>query len=540
MRSPRKVYLERIAALCDDSNRYVDCAVKVRVWRRGPDGNAKPAELLPKAYGGVYDRFAARYDRSRKPEHVVELKVHAGQLPVLERIGRKGLRRVLALGAPGGGKTMAIVVVAIILGVRRPNAMIGVVAPTDARLLIVWRKLLELLEPAGLLASAPSIRRKEIKLVNGTVFQCRSAARRSTSSGSPLAGLDWHDAVEDEQQDQDDQDQIEVDARLRINADGQVFSSATNVARHQFQLRIQRYEASGAHEVQRFSGPDNAFTSLDHWEALKRDWSPEDYDRYVRCLDVPREGRVFPRFSYAESCATLPAPVGDITARLVLDKFKTARDYIIGWDPGVIASVSVILKAYAPSQPGFNGQLRSGTVHADDRHWYVLDEVTTRDATTEHHARDLTAWLLARGIPLDRCIVIGDPHENKEADESDYIQMRAAGFLVKPSNYGNQIHRKHRISMTNALIKDAAEVRRLFLAKSPAGTPYAQKTAECLGHLMYRDNGEIDYQHKTARNLAHWGEALGYGVFPWEQYRGAYKPAQEPNMPQPWRRRLGS
>jgi hypothetical protein len=526
MRSPRRALIERLRDRGDDTHRYIDCAVQLRVYRRGKGGDAVPCELLPRAFGGVYDRFAAQYIAGRRPEKIHELKIHQGQLPLFAEIGT-ARRRILALGAPGGGKTKGIAAVAVALSVRRANSLGGVIAPTQQSLGIIRGKILELLEPAGFVAEV-SPGRNEIRLVNGTVLQFRGAARKSAATGSPIAGHDWHFAVEDEQNAIDDDALREVDARGRITANYQVFSSATNEALHQFQTRLQKYDANPQYVVHRFSGPDNAFTPLSYWEGLRADWSEEDYERYIRCLDVPKTGRVFPTFSYQLNTAKLPAANLDITGKLTYDKYRVPYQYVIGWDPGVIASASVVMKAYA-------GQ------GADERNWFVLGEITTRDATTEHHAADLVRWLLSNGISLDSVLVLGDPHENKDTDRSDYHQMRASGLTVVRSNQGVQIERKHRISMTNALLKDASGRRRLYLAASELGPPRAQKLAECLGQLMYRPNGEIDYEHKTWRNLAHWGDALGYGLFPFEKLRGNYKPrtGTDANMGAGMRRHMG-
>lgn len=518
MRSPRKTLIEKLRARGDESNRYLDCAVRLRVYRRGENGTAKPAELLPRAFGGVYDTYGACYVAGQRPKKIHELSIHSGQVSLVSLIGKAGKRRMLGLGAPGGGKSMAIVVIAICLGVWKANGIGGVVAPTRARLGIVWGKFLELAGPLGIIASV-SPGRKEIALVNGTLIQFRAAAKRSADTGSPIAGHDWQWAVEDEQQDIPDAALTEVDFRGRIAADYQVFSSATNEARHEFQMRLQRYEAQPLYEVVRFSGYDNAFTPLAHWEAMRATMSTEDFDRYINCKDTPREGRVYPAFSYQENTAPLPARTTDVTARLCAEKWQVPYEYVIGWDPGVMCSASVILKAYAA--PGMN-----------DRNWFVLDEIITRDATTEYHARDVMAWLNRRGIPQQAVIVIGDPHENKDTDRSDYLQMQAAGFVVKRSNGGAQIERKHRVSMVNATLKDANGRRRLFLAASSLGPAQAAKTAECLGHLMYTRLGDIDKRHGTYLDLSHPGDAVGYALFPFEKFRGSYKGgASDPTIP---------
>jgi hypothetical protein len=435
---------------------------------------------------------------------------------------------VLGIGPQGGGKTEGNVSVAVLLSAWRCHSLGGMVAPVDSGKQVLWDKYLNRVTSLGWLDGEPLLKRNEVRLKNGTILQFRSTKKQAKNAKSPIAGLDWHWVVPDEEAYMDDDEMREIDARGRISKRYQIFSSATNEPIHAFQMRLIKYERDPDTLVVRYSGPDNCFTPIEHWEAMKSRLSPEDFDRYVNCKDVPREGRVFPAFEYTASTAKLPPASLDITAKLTYDRYKVPYQYVIGWDPGVIASASVVLKAFA-------GQ------GADERNWYVLDEITTRDATTEHHAHDVVKWLLSRGIRLDSVLVLGDPHENKDTDRSDYHQMRAAGLTVARSNQGVQIERKHRISMTNALLKDASGRRRLFLAAGDLGPPRAQKLAECLGQLMYRPNGEIDYEHKTWRNLAHWGDALGYGLFPFEKLRGSYKPraSSDTNLSPGMRRHLG-
>lgn len=519
MRSPRRNLIERITAGADEGERYTDLACRFRVYRRDAKGDAAPAEWLPRVYGGRYDSWSARYDG--RAERVAEIKIHPGQLPLVQLLGTDQ-RHVVNIGPQGGGKTEGIVSIAVALSARRANAIGGMVAPVSDALQILWRKYLERVEPLGWVR-AVSEKRQEIRLRNGTLLQFKAAKKSARDAKSPIAGLDWHWVVVDEEAYIDDDGMREVDARGRVNPKYQIFSSGTNESIHHWQMRLQRYEANKRASIVRYAGPDNAFTSLGHWEALRADWSPEDYDRYIGCLDVPREGRVFPRFSYSESKAPLPTS-GDITRELTLEKWQAPYDWIVGWDPGIVASASIILKAYRGVGPG-------------ERNWFAVDEVTTRDGTTEFHARDLTKWFHSRGVPLSSVLVIGDPHENKDTDRSDYIQMRAAGFTAKPSNGGQQIEIRHRVAMTNALLQDATGRRRLHLVPGSSGAPQANKLAESLGTLMWGQAGVIDYKHKTAANVAHWGEALGYGLFPFERMRGGYK-AQEKvssSAPTAWR-----
>lgn len=510
MRSPRRTLIEQIRKLniADDEDRYHNLGCRVRVYRRGANGLAEACEYLNggEAFGGVYDSLNDEIVSPLCEEDLVEVSIHEGQVPLLSAIGGD-IRRIMGLGSPGGGKTVGIIKVAQVLCVAMPNSIGGVVAPTQDRLRICWKKFLEFVEPLGWITKdGIRLGDREIHLKNGTKVEFRSAKKQSAATGSPIAGHDWHWAVEDEQQHIDDEALREVDARGRVNPRYQVFSSATNESLHQFQMRVQEYEANAEKSVIRFSGPQNCWTSLEHWEALKRNWSADDYDRIVNCKDIPREGRVYPQFQYKESTAQLPDAGSDFTSKITEKHFRQPFQYVVGCDPGVICHASVIMKCFGNSY---------------DHRWFILDEVTTRDSGTEWHTRDLRKWFEDRNVELDTVLVLGDPAVNKEADRSDFLALRNGGFIhARPSNGGQEIPRRHRFAMVNALLRDANMKRHLFLVASPAGPPKASKTAESLGHLMYTANGDPDMKHKTAANIAHWSDAAGYGLFPFEKMRG--------------------
>jgi hypothetical protein len=517
LRSPRKLLQERVRALSvSAAERYIDIAAQARVYRRDAAGLPVAGELLPRVFGGKFDRLIGRY--VGPPDVIAEVKIHSGQVDLVNAIGSDS-RHVLGIGPQGGGKTEGNVSVAVLLSAWRCHAIGGMVAPVDGGRQILWDKFINRVESLGWIDGKPSPKRGEIKLRNGTTLQFRSTKRQSKGSKSPIAGLDWHWVVPDEEAYMDDDELREIEARGRINKRYQIFSSATNEPIHAFQMRLLKYQGDPRTLVVRYSGPDNCFTPIEHWEALRQRFSPEDYDRYVNCKDVPREGRVYPAFDYRENTRPLPPRNEDLTSRICAEKWQVPYEYVIGWDPGVMCSASVVMKAYAG-------------LGAGERNWFVLDEILTRDATTEYHARDVAAWLGKRGIARESVIVVGDPHENKDTDRSDYLQMQASGFAVKRSNGGVQIERKHRLAMTNALLKDANNRRRLYLAASQLGPPQATKTAECLGHLMYTRQGEIDKRHGTYQDLSHPGDAMGYALFPFEKFRGGFKVGKaDPSIP---------
>ena len=538
MRSPRKLYIERIRELCSEEDRFIDMGAVVRVYRRGVNGKAEPGDVLPWGYGGIYDRLIGQYvEASKSP---VEFKVHAGQAKFLETFDDPTCLRVLGLGAPGGGKTEGIVTVATLLCLWRPNGIGGMVAPTRDRLKILWNKFIKLVGPLGWIKPGDEGIRKgdlEIHLRNGTILQFVAAKKQSSATGSPIAGRDWHWAVEDEQQHIDEDALFEVDARGRI-ADGglyRVFSSATNEGLVGFQMRVREYEDAPHKKVIRFTGPENVFTSLKYWEDLKAKTPPDEWRRKVECVDVPQEGRVYGGFTFDEqhsagsSFKALPTQphIGslDITNRITLEKYQKPYDYIVGVDFGSLTTASVVLKAYQG-----RGQ--------NEREWFAIHEIVTEDKTTDFHAKALLEYF--RGDP-GAFICIADPHEYKEVDRSDYTLFKKANINVVRAS-GGKIPQKHRHSVVNTLLLAADGRRRLFIAK---GAPVPRLIAG-LGHLMYDVMGNVQRprqdRHHLGSDMSNTPDAMSFGLFPFEKHRGTFtpepvntKPFQASNRGGQWR-----
>lgn len=531
MRSPRKVFAERIRQLGDESKRFVDMTARVQVYRRGADGLPYAAERLPEIYGGVWDTWARRYDRIGV---ALDLSVHPGQVRLLQAFDDPTRRRTLALGSQGGGKTEGVVTTAVLLALWHAGKTGGVVAPTRPRIKVVWRKFLKAIPPHWVREIRPGD--GEIILTNGSLVQFFAAKKQAKNAGSPFAGNDWHWAVEEEQQDMDDDACEEVDARGRINPDFKVFSSATNEPYGSFQRRVKEYESNPSRKVVRFTGPENVFTPLAHWENLRVNWDAESYQRKILCEDVPLDGRVYPAFRMAENVRPAPPPsaVGrsvDITPSVTNAVYQRPYQYVVGVDFGVRVCASVILQCYRA--PGDTADVPK------DRQWWIVDEVITEHKTPDWHASQLLEWF--GGSARNFIAITGQDSNSRDPDKSDFVLFRERGINLTRATYAKRIAVTHRIAMVNALLHAADGRRRLFVDCDVNGRVKAKKTIDSFEGMRLNASDRPEHFGKGTKggeDLTHYTDALGYALFPFESFRGAPQPIGPGTTDEEVRKRL--
>lgn len=518
MRSPRKLLIEEIRALAgQDGSRNIDMAVQLRVWRAGPDGRPRPGELLPRVYGGRYDTFFRRYVEPTPADlNITEISAHPGQLPLL-LFDEPGVMDCLALGAPRGGKTYAIIRRALLSSLIWPNCTGGLVAPTSDRRSILWNETIALLSPLGWIESLSSARH-EIRLRNGACWQFVAAKLASKAIGSPIQGRTWDWAVCDERQNVEAESFREVLLRgAHRGRDYHVFSSATNQSIPAFQVELERYRTHAGKKLLTFRGIDNPYIPVETWAQQRETMSERDYRQIIEAQILPPEGQIYHAFDYSQNLRPVPA-IGDSTAETTFDKLDQ-RGYrlIVGQDFGTRVNASIVLKSFGSGK---------------DRVWFAVDEFISEDSTSREHAARLTSYLQKHynAQPSD-VLVIGDPHGDKlEVDKSDYTQFRQAGFkTVKASVDGKRIELKHRFSMTNALLCDTNGTRRLFIATDAHGRPKCEKLVESFRNYRFTENGKPEQFGKDARDLSHPTDGLGYALYRYERIRGAFavKPAEE-------------
>jgi len=525
-RSLASLLREEIAGLVGEEGRYLDMAAQLAVYRcscgvphhEWPDGRDHAghypvrAEILPRVYGGRYDQVRRRYDAAPATD-VLEVPCHDGQLPVL-LFAEPGILRVLALGTPGAGKTTCAVIRGVMQALDHPGTQGALVAPVSDRRDVLVEKFQELVPAHWVADQLP--KGKGYVLKNDSTIWILSAKRASKQYGNPLQGRDWDWAVVDESQNVEDDSHREIAARgRRAGKRYQIIETATNAPLPAFRVRKERSFKGRAHNrLIRFTGYQNPWVEPEFWRQMKAEHSDRDFREFYLAEDVAPERLVYPRFSYASHICPrgqVPAWADEVTRRRwgrlvdVTEKITAEWSYdrpsrwILAQDFGVLVNATIALKAY---------QAENG-----DRLWWCCFEHTGQH--TDLHAQSLRQY-----FDPDECVVVGDPHMNsKESDKSDYHIFEAAGWFIRPAVHG-KISVKHRLAMLNALLEDAAGVRRLFVDCDTAGVEKCPMLVRALLTSEMNDMGGDAVRKNGMQDMTHWPSAVAFGVFPWERVRG--------------------
>jgi hypothetical protein len=514
--SERSLLIERIRDLADEGTRFHDMAFRFRVIKeRLGNGSMVLGELRPRVYGGRYDSWAKRY--VGEAEQVGEILITPGQIEFAE-FDEPGVIHLLAIGPPGGGKTMAAVVRICRCLAEWPHQTGGVMAPVRDSAEIVLDKLLDTIGPLGWIKGNPRRDRiLQVTCVNDARVIFRGAQKATKSRGATNQGHDWAWAVNDEQQDQSDEALRETLFRgRRAGTKYRMYSTLTNQARAAVQQRIANSKQNPAHRVIAFSAKSNTAIEGAWWEVHKSELSPEDYRRFILNEDVPYEGLIYPRFTQA---LVRPVPPGmrDVTTEVIAAKFPYLTD-------------GEVKRLGAGQDWGTKAQATEFVRCLEDQHghrsWWVRGEVVSSGGVgTDRHAQQVIRWLGANGYTPGQVLIQADPHIYKDAsdgaDKSDYDTFRKAGLTTRKAS-SQQINRRNRFAMINALLEDANGVHRLFIERLPSGLPAAPRLVESFTTYSYGANGEPEQFNKDARDVSHSTDALGYWLWAFERIRGGH------------------
>jgi hypothetical protein len=468
----------------------------------------------PLVEGGRMDVVGRRWLSSESSDRAEFYFAASQSVPMTFGDPASALRRLVVVGSMGAGKTEVLARWLVRMAFRFRNAAIGVVAPTHARLKILWRKVLRLLRPGW--TTDIRVADAEIHLINGVRFEFVSAKEQSAAVGSPIAGKDWVAAGIDEEQDvsQGSLDELEMRGRDAPGGYFPVLSTCTLKDTPEWRTRKARYDEQPGCLVYRMTLDKNPFVDPDYIAGLAHSLSPRAYRMRVLALDAKPERAVFPEFERERHLRPRPL-VGarDITSEVA------GASILIGHDPGVVRDVSVMLKLY--EVPGEQEPI-----------WWVIDEVTTERTTSERHAAQLRRrlqerWRVMTGddYSLGDAVVICDPHgeSDNRPDQSAYIQFERLGFEIYSASGAKKkpIPRKARYELGSRLLCDYSDATRCYIDNTEGVA--AQKLLEALEMAEYDTAGRFGQdKSKKSADLSDWIDAWLFGLWRFEKERSSW------------------
>ena len=443
----------------------------------------------------------------------------------------------LIQGSEGAGKSVALVMwtaIRVLENVGR-NVTGAITVPTAPRFRAVKKEAAKLW-PARWFRWRERDRTYQFHV--GPAVSVISAVQRSEAAGSSLQGdsLEW--CASDELQ---DHFEIEADIMSRGRGSDRYLRLCTSTSKDYSEWRDFRsvVQASPLWTFTRLVGMDSPFVDRDFWLQYRASGTvtEREFRRRILAEDVGPEKQVYfnwrRTFDNNTPASLRPVPPGavDVTAE-VMRPWGPNIGLLIGHDPGMRQHVSVFLKAYR-----FAGQ------RDEWPRWFVVDEITTPDATIHAHATSVLArvrerWrceLLDReGRPssdcprvlvrIDPATVSGDAHPGEDV----YAMWRSLKMTARAAAYRTggstpiTIKRNSRIDMVNTLLSataTAGEVRRLFVAVNADGSVAAPRLVKALETMETNSAGRAEMDRKDADDLSHWPAALGYALWSVEARR---------------------
>jgi len=534
----------------DDGGRSIDLGVELRVVRQDLErGDAYLAGKPPLAgvavhrVGGIWDVIERRFvGESASP---VVWYVGERQAQLLLAIWERPLdgTRTMLISAEGGGKTvlMSQGLWVFILALSRLGLFgaIGATAPTHARLDTFVRTVCEQVPVDSAHEDKPDAfgtfytASKDLRTPTGHTVQFRATKRASAATGSPVQGFTWLGSFDDELQDSvENGADPDIEARLRGARDSRRICTATAKDSPSWRL-FRDSKGSGVDwRIERIRFNENPFVWPEHWARMQRNVSLREWQRRGLAMDVGPERMVYTAWDREQNLRPVPHIGAEDVTGQVLAPWGPRFAVLVGHDPGKLCDVSLVLQAFR-----LRGQTRPV--------WWVRDELTTEQTTTEQHVKALldrlrSRWstnrLDMRGAPAadgPLALVRADPYSNSgndasRPDRSVYTLFRRGGIpnimpaALRPSvneTKAATVPKNAGIDMVNGLLCNSNGERRLFVECDEHRQPMAPRLVEALEMSERNGDGEAEATRKDGSDLSHWCAALRYALWTIERPR---------------------
>lgn len=527
------------------SDRYVDVGARLTAVRQDPNG----AELIPgkpklralrtHVFGGIIDTKAERPFRKEASRNPVQWFCSEEQEAIILHRDSDPLGQ-LVYGSEGAGKTTALVMWLYLRWLEHlgEGREFGITAPTEARCDIVFQEFARMFRPQWYRFK---ISEGLFTLCDRSRFRLVSTHQQSQAQGSRIQGFNWSAVASDEAQDQVDVHE-DIESRGRSAKNGRYKQLRTATAKDDPNWRTLRDQLDAAKDEQgrplwvrrTLFGRRSPFIPASFWDAKKATMSPREYARRVEAKDVGPERATYPTWSRETNLVTVP-DLGwtNVTAHELRGSGPNFS-MLVGHDPGELWDVSLFLRAFVESRREHD--YYRGIVKPM---WVVLGELNTEQSTTEDHIKKLLEhirgdWQLnlmdRKGRvtqEVNRILVRADPAGNTDnkTDKSVYTQFANAQIVCKPAAYNaentghGRVPREAGVELVNTLLCNAANERRLFVARKADGSPAAPKLVAAIESSERDESGKAENARKGKGDVTHWPAALRYALWAVERPR---------------------
>ncbi|MBK7823409.1 MAG: hypothetical protein IPJ61_20700, partial [Tessaracoccus sp.] len=413
---------------------------------------------------------------------------------------------------------------------------IGVTAPVFSRLAHVKKAAAALWDPKWFRWKE---RDQAYRFRVGPIVQLVSAHQQSEDAGSPIQGANWVACASDELQDHHDRND-DINARGRAAPGGIYKRLCTSTFKDSTEWRNFRDKAGKSADwiFAKLQGLESPFLWPRYWQAIRDGGITErEWQRRVLAMDVGPEAQLYHCWRRSlddgspANLRMIPLGAVDVTAEILAPYASEGERLttLVGHDPGKRQHVSEFLKAYR-----FRGEKLA--------RWFVVDEVTSVDATIEKHVGDVLerargkwhAHQVDRRGQADptsgRMLVRADPHTRSGDDHPDatmYTVWRAHGIKIRAAAYRpgstepGVIKRESRFNLVNTLLCDVNGIRRLFVACDDKGKAAAPQLVKALETMERNAEDKGEHEKKNGEDRSHWPAAVGYALWQIEHPRMA-------------------
>ena len=535
--------------------RVIDLAVHLRVVVADPAGeeliHGAPKLRIVRThnFGGRFDTLIKRFvGMALKP---IVLYCSLEQEPAV--LHEEGPEAVWMQGGMGSGKTRTGCVWSTLQVIKHAEHRIeaaGITSPVGRRMEFIRNNLLGAKNENGKRNGGIWPRNwfswregdQVAVMRTGLTINFVPAHIANAAEGSPLQGYTWGWSFNDELQDYHEADEdIQMRGRGAWQGRYERFATLTPKRSGAYRVFRDRIAANDNWQVYKVTGPSNPFLPPEYWEKRRGSMPLSSFLRKVMGEDPPPDNAVYTewlRILPDGSPANLrPLPHAQIprwpdVTRRELAPYGGDFDMLVGFDPGRIWDVSVLLKAFQPPAP--KPTTRDPRPAVPPPVWFVVGEVSTKRKITETHCRALLKVLRDKwGLNLGngaQALVRGDPTtktgtDEEQPDKNVYDTFRAFGIHIKPAVYRpgsvehGRVPKNARIDLINTLLCDDTGERRLFVECGFDGAPVAPKLVESLEQQELDHDGKAEMGPKDESDLTHWACAVGYALWSIESKR---------------------